>query len=219
MIKMPTFFAKHSSLMKNIGYISILRVVLLITPIVTYSYLIRVLGAENYGMILYVMSIVFFLRIFVKFGFDILGVKLVAENEENIIQLSSLFWSILLIQLSIFFIGSVVFIIIGKALKVSKEYELILFSCLLYPLADIFMLEWFYQGLQKMKTLVLSQFFSSTIGIILIFVIIDGNTNLALVPLIQGGAVFLGACYAFFQSFSLVDTKKISNKLEVKVFF
>lgn len=60
----------NNKIVKNFSFLSLLQIFNIIAPLITYPYLIRVLGSENYGLIIYVQSLVIFLAIFVGFGFN-----------------------------------------------------------------------------------------------------------------------------------------------------
>ena len=62
---------------------TILKVFMLVLPLISYPYLIRVVGSENFGLVVYTLSIIAFFRIFVKFGFEMSAVKNVAQNSQD----------------------------------------------------------------------------------------------------------------------------------------
>lgn len=70
-------------LIRNFSYLSLLQVFNLILPLIVYPYLIRVLGKETYGLVVFAQSLVFYLVILVGFGFNISATKEVSIHRND----------------------------------------------------------------------------------------------------------------------------------------
>ena len=71
-------------LISNFSYVALLQILNILIPLFTYPYLIRVLSADIYGKIVYAQSVIAFFTIAIAFGFEISGVKAVAENRNDL---------------------------------------------------------------------------------------------------------------------------------------
>ena len=76
---------RNKTLIQNFSYLSALRIFNMILPLITYPYLIRVLGKEIYGLVVFAQAIVNYLVMLVSFGFNISATKEVSvyRNDEK----------------------------------------------------------------------------------------------------------------------------------------
>ena len=58
-------------LLANFSYLSIIEIIGLLLPLVSYPYLIRTVGANNYGIVVFAQAIVAYIIIIVNFGFNV----------------------------------------------------------------------------------------------------------------------------------------------------
>jgi len=142
-------------------------------------YLARIIGPENYGIIGHAKSLVAYFTIFVVLGYDLLGVREVAQNpeklRENVNTIFSLkFWFSLLSYL----------LLIVLVLRIDS-FSILHRSVILLTGLNIFSLGlsllWVYQGLERMKIVAMRSLLISIINFsgILIFIQDDSHTLLA----------------------------------------
>ena len=72
---------------RNFFSLSFLNILNLITPLITYPYLIRILGSGEYGRIIFYQSILAFFIIFISFGFQIISTQNVSKFKDDKNQL------------------------------------------------------------------------------------------------------------------------------------
>ena len=98
-------FKRYNTIIKNTGYLSVLEIFKLIMPFIALPYIIRVIGAENYGLIAFVQTVISYFSMFVNFGLDISAVRNVAlaRNDED--KLSEVVSSVLCLKCIFIFIS------------------------------------------------------------------------------------------------------------------
>ncbi|MEK8098335.1 oligosaccharide flippase family protein [Morganella morganii] len=138
-------------MLKNFTHLLFSNVLILMLPFIYYPYLIRAIGTENYGNVVYTQSIYFLLSIVIQFGFSISATKQIAIYRENKRRLSTIFYSICLIKLLLFLIVILPSILILYFLFLRENINIILhLSCIIYLIGDLFFINWFFQGVEKM---------------------------------------------------------------------
>lgn len=191
-------FINYKVIIQNFSYLSILQIFSILLPLVTYPYLIRVLGAETYGVIIFAQAIVMYFSIVINFGFNISATKDVAENKRDNIKLNEIVSSVFSIKIILWIISLAVFIgliIIIPSFK--KEWLLFVlafgmtFNELLFP-------QWFFQGIEKMRYITIINILSKILFTVLIFIFIHTKEDYLLVPLFQGLGAFLGGILAIY---------------------
>lgn len=166
---------ENKILLSNFSYLSILQVVSLLLPLITYPYLIRVLGSELYGLVVFTQVIATYFNVFISFGFTLFGAKEVSIHREDKTKLSEIVSTISLIKIA-FFIISLIILYIYFLFK-PQEYELLYFLGFSICIADILFPSWFFQGIEKMKYITLISLGTRVIIIGLIFIFIHSKED------------------------------------------
>ena len=73
----------NTKVAENYVFMTLLQVLNVCFYLLIYPFLIRVLGAESYGLYAFALAIVTLFIYFVSFGFDLPAAKKIAENAEN----------------------------------------------------------------------------------------------------------------------------------------
>lgn len=184
---------RYKTLIQNFSYLSALQVFNLLLPLITYPYLIRVLGKETYGLVVFAQAIIGYLLILVGFGFNISATKDVSIHRDNKEKLSEIVSSVLIIK-SVFFIFSLIILaVILWFIPQAKGYEALFYLTMWMCLYDVLFPQWYFQGIEQMKFITYITLVSRLIFLGLIFVFIHSPSDYLFMPVISGiGAVIAG---------------------------
>lgn len=185
--------ANNIKLINNFGYLFLLRFISILLPLITYPYLIIVLGSDVYGKVLYAQAIIMYFSLIINFGFNITGTKEIAENINNKVKIYEIVSSIYIIKFFLFIISFFLLIVtlcVSPSLRGVWVLIMLSFSVclneLLFP-------QWYFQGVDKMKYITFLQVFSKVLFTVFIFFIIDDKKDYLYVPIISGiGALLAG---------------------------
>lgn len=171
------------TLISNFSYLTLLKCLGMIFPLITYPIVIRAVGADKYGLVIYASAIIAYLRIVINFGFDVSATKKSSENREDKDKLSVIYSSVITLKLLIFFFSLLVTIPFLILINYSDSILLLLFLGLC--LQEIFFPVWLFQGLEEMKFITIISFASNCLYVLLLFFFIKKETDYYLVPLFQ----------------------------------
>lgn len=184
---------EYKYLFKNFGYLSLIQLINLLIPVAIYPYLVRVLGKDIFGLVVFAHSIAVFSMIFVSFGFNISATKDISIHRTDKSKLSEIVSSILIIKAFLFAITTLLFSLAIQNFPLLKEYQTLFYLSLWVCVYDILLPVWYYQGIEDMKKLTYLNFLSKIILFVLIFLMIKGPDDYLLYPLINGvGALLAG---------------------------
>lgn len=188
----------NKKVIENFSYLSLIQVFNLVLPLVIYPYLIRVLGKDLYGTIVFAQTIATYFSIFINFGFNISGAKEIAVNRENLEKTSEIFSSILTIK-SIFWILSILVLIFSLfLLQVGKEEIILYIFSFLICINDVLFPQWFFQGIEKMKYNTIINLVIKVLFIILILFFVQTKEQYLLVPLLNGIGGIVGGVISLY---------------------
>ena len=169
-----------------------------IAPFIVVPFIILKCGEENFGKSAIGLSIAFFIIVFIDFGCDILGVKDISINRDNIDKRNYIISRVVYIKCFFTILLSIVFfIVINHVDFFYKNKELFYFS---YPvfIAQIANPLWIFQGLEKFNLFSYYSILSKSIYIILIFLFLDQKSDYIYINLAFGLSIFIAGIVFFF---------------------
>jgi len=196
-----------------------LRVLTLVVPLLTYPYLIRVLGSEKYGLVMWAWSIVNFFILFINFGFDLSVTKYVAVNRNNKDELSKIISTTIATKVLLFLIASFFYLVLITFIPKIHSNEKLFFLTFLMAISETIMPIWYFQGIEKMKYTAL---ITSGIKIgftILVFLIIKKPDDFLLVPVLYAISGMISGIFAYYLIFAKDKNRFIIPKVSDIVFY
>jgi len=198
-------FLRNKILFTNFSYLSILKFLEYVFPLITIPYLTRTLGVARFGLIAFATSFIGYFLLFVDFGFNLSATQEISVNRKNPQKIAEIFWTVTSLKAILTVVSFIILTaIVFSFTKFSRDYTLYLFTfgtvlaSLLFPV-------WFFQGIQMMKYITVVQVVSRSIFVLLMFFLIKNPQDYLKVPLltamggIVGGCVSLGIVFGKFK--------------------
>ncbi|TDD98353.1 flippase [Flavobacterium cellulosilyticum] len=193
MKKIKNKLKEHKSIIENFSYLSVLQVFNMILPLLSYPYLIRVLGTSIYGKIIFAQAIIGYLALLVGFGFSITATKEISVHREDKEKLSEIVCSVLVIKTLLLIVSFVFFLPLLFFYNQVAENKVLYFMTLWLCIYEIMFPVFYFQGIEKMKYVSIISLIVRCIFVALIFVFIHNKTDYLYVPLLNlFGAVLAG---------------------------
>lgn len=179
-------------------------------PLITFPYLVNVLGMEKYGLVLFAQSFIAYFILMTDYGFNLSGTREVALNRDDNKALSLTFNSIFFARILISVTGLIILtIIVFSFEKFSEHWELYFLTYGMVAGTVLFPV-WFFQGIEKMKYLSILNFIAKFIFTLLLFVIVRKPEDYYYVPALNS----LGYIVSGGLSIYLIKTRT-----EIKIYF
>ena len=166
-----------SSIKKNFFYNIILSVTQVLFPLITFSYVARVIGPVGIGTVSFVDSICRYAILLAALGIPVYGVREVAKLKGNQIELSRLCSELLIIHfVATLIISFVYFIIVFNVEKLYVNIEYYLLGYILV-FSNIFIFEWYFQGVEDFKFITVRTLFVRIITTISVFFLVTNKNE------------------------------------------
>ena len=140
---------QHKKIIENFSYLSVLQILSLITPLITYPYLVKTLGEVMYGTVVFAQAVVTYFNILVVFGFNFTAARDVSLHRDNPKKLNEIISAVTIIK-TLFLIVSLL-LISGYMLYVSQIDYILYYLSFWICLNEILFPTWFFQGIEEMK--------------------------------------------------------------------
>lgn len=192
---------RNRVLIENFSYISLLQIFLLLAPLITYPYLVRVLGMELYGTVITAQILSSYASIIINFGSDSVCAKHVAVNRDKQDKLSEIVSSVLSVRFVLWLITFIIYIgVVFIVPEYRNYYSLFIFT---YGLTtnELLFPQYFFQGIEEMKYTTIVNIFCKIVFIILVFFIVKKPDDYLLVPILYTLGYLLGGVYALWVVF------------------
>ncbi|MGB0788764.1 MAG: oligosaccharide flippase family protein, partial [Marinirhabdus sp.] len=172
-----------------------------ILPLITLPYLVRTLGTEKFGIVMIAQALGVFLTVIVDFGFNISGTREVSLLRGKKNELSQFYFNVLSIKiLLLLFTALLLVVLIVSFQRFRTEAAVYLLSFLMVIGQAIFP-AWFFQGIEKMRTVTIINVVAKLVFTISIFVVVVQPSDYYLVPLCHGGGFILVGVFGLWYSF------------------
>ncbi|HIF9502955.1 TPA: oligosaccharide flippase family protein [Photobacterium damselae] len=201
--------------LKNFSHLALANIFIMIIPFIYYPYLIRVLGSEEYGNVVYVQAMYFFLSTVIQFGFSVSATKDVSVHRDDNEYISNVFVSIFIIKAILLFIGLVIVAFFIKYFNV-KGIELKLhITSLLYVFGDLFLVNWIYQGYEKMQYVSLGTIAYKLVFLLSIFLFIKSSEDVINYSFLFSISYIIGNFFLFLFAIYLFKLKLIKPRYQL----
>ncbi|MBC2177765.1 flippase [Listeria booriae] len=172
----------------NYIFVLLYQVLIIITPIFTMPYVIRVLMPENVGVEAYVSSIVQIFTAFAALGMGDYGRKVIASVKRKQ-DLKVEFYSLYLVQS---FFSVIILIMYLIFTFYTKQYQTLFLINILVILSYVFDITWFYTGQENMKNIMIRNMVVRLGSMIGIFCFVKSPDDLAIYVWINAATLLVG---------------------------
>ncbi len=208
-------------LIENIFSLGILQVANYLLPLVTLPYLVRVLGAEKFGIIIFAQALISYFSIFVNYGFHLSATREISINREDSKKISQIFSSVMSIKFLLIIISFIsLSILIFSFDKLKQDWFIYYFTFGIIIGSALFPV-WLFQGMEKMKYITFLNILSKLIFTISIFIFIRESSDYIFVPIINSLGYIVSGIIAIYISlknfnitFILPDFNQIKHQLK-----
>ena len=183
---------------KNFASLSLLQIANMLLPLVTLPYLVRVLGTEKFGLVIFAQSFAVFFNLFVEFGFNLSATREVAVHRKDEPKINAIFSGVMLIKillvLSSFLILSLLVFLIPR---LHADWEIFLLSFGIVIGQALFPL-WYFQGIEKMSVISIINVSAKLIFTVLILFLIKDEDDYLLVPVFNSIGFIVAGLFGLY---------------------
>ena len=173
------------SIVKNYIYNIIYNLLNILFPIITLSYVSKILFADGVGKVAFAANIVSYFLVISQLGIPRYGPREIATQRDDREKVSKAFWEIFITN----FISTTIMIILyysvinNKMIPFQEIALMNIFGLMLF--FNLFNVDWFYTGIEEYKYITIRSIISKIISIIALFIFVKEKEDYIWYGLIQ----------------------------------
>lgn len=166
-----------SSIKQNFIFNALLSLSQVVFPLITFPYVARIILPSGIGEVTFVESICRYVILFSALGIPIYGVREIAKVKNEKDKLNKLFTELIIIHFTITIVISFLFLIsIYFVPLLNNNFEFYLLGLFLI-LSNVFVIEWYFQGIGQFKFITIRNLIVKTILTILVFIVVKEKND------------------------------------------
>lgn len=172
-------------MVENFSYLTILQLFTSLVPVITYPYLVRVLGIDLYGTVIFAQTIISYFSLIVDFGFKSSAAKEVAVHQDNKEKLSEIVSAVFCLRSILFLFSFLCLCVAVCVIPAFREYKLLYLFSFGFTLNELLLPQFYFLGVEKMKYVTIMNIVVKTVFVVLTFVLITEPSDYLYVPLLN----------------------------------
>jgi len=190
---------------KNFGSLVLLQGANFLLPLITLPYLVRVLGTERFGLVMFAQSFALFFNVLVDFGFNLSATREISINRKDKHKASEIFSSVFLIKTVLILFSLIILTLIMVFIpRFNNDWGIyylsfgIVIGQALFPI-------WYFQGIEKMSTITIINVFAKLVFTILVLLLVKSDEDYLLVPIFNSIGFILAGIIGLYTAFQYVN--------------
>jgi len=206
MKKKITILAIDKNILTNFFSLSTLQVLGYLLPIVLLPYLIRTIGPEKFGLIAFAQAFIQYFIMLSDYSFGLTATREISVHRNKEEKVNAIFSTVIVVKLLLVVLSlAIVFIIVYFIPKFRNDWLLYVLS-FGAVLGNALFPNWFFQGTEKMKYIILTNLTGGIIFALSIFIFVRKPQDYLFIPALSS-LYFLGTgvagLYIAFKNFNL----------------
>lgn len=148
-----------------------------LVPLIVFPYISRVLGVDGIGKVDTIDNMIDYCILFSMMGLASVGVREIAKNKDNPRLLNQTFTDLFALNLCSTVLIAIVFCLTVVVSPQLQDYSMLLPVGILKLIANLFWIEWLYQGLEEFRYITIRSVVLRLLFILSIFLFVKTSTD------------------------------------------
>ncbi|PMG18839.1 oligosaccharide flippase family protein, partial [Vibrio splendidus] len=172
------------NLLKNFFSLGSVQVSGYLLTLVTMPYLIKTIGIEEFGVIVFSQTLVSYFIILIDYGFSITATKEISENRKNKGRINEIVSTVISIKIAIFTLGFLLYLLVLSIISPEEERLLIYIVTYFMGLSNVFFPVYYFQGVEKMHYTAIFNILPKVVVLCSVFVFVKSPADTLVVAII-----------------------------------
>ncbi len=191
----------NKKLLANFSWLAILEIFILIAPLITYPYLVRVLGRELYGWVITAQITASYCTVLIDFGFKRISARHIATNSDNPAKMGEVVSAILILRWALWILSFVIYFVVVWSIHTYRQQLPLFLYSFLTTLSSVLFLDFYFQGIENMKYITIINIIVRGVFVAATFIIITSPSDYIYIPILWSSGYILGGALSLWIAF------------------
>ncbi|HEX7845608.1 MAG TPA: oligosaccharide flippase family protein [Chitinophagaceae bacterium] len=189
---------KPHTVLYNFSSLGLLQVANFLLSLVVIPYVLRVVGADGFGVIAVAQVLIFYLSVTADYGFSRTAIRDVALYREDKQRISKVFFTVLASKLLICILAFLLLLLLVMIVPLFRNNSAVYLLGFSFVIGQAVLVNWFFQGLEKMHYMAIASLISRLLFVLLVFFFLKEKQQLSFYIFFMGlGNVVVGLISIF----------------------
>ena len=197
---------QRNSLFYNFSSLGIIQITNFLLSLIVIPHVIRIVGADGFGIIAVAQVIIFYLSAITDYGFNRTATRDIALNKSDTDKISKIFFIVLSTKIILCLLSFIILALLVLSVPFFYQHRQLYLLAFSFVLGQALLVNWFFQGFEKMQYMAVAGLFSRIIFVVLVLIFIREKKDNSLFLFFMGaGNVLAGlvSIYAAVRSYKL----------------
>lgn len=186
------------SLFYNFFSLGFIQVANFLLSLLVIPYLIRIIGADGFGVIAVAQVLMFYLAVAADYGFNRTAIRDIALYKEDRQKISRVFFTVLASKFFICLLAFLLLLILTATVPLLREHFILYLLAFSFVVGQATLVNWFFQGMEKMHFMAVLSLFSRLLFVALVFIFIKKKSDGALYIFFMGAGNFIAGLVSIY---------------------
>ena len=169
-----------------------------ILPLIIIPYLVRVLGPEKYGLVVFAQAVIQYFVIVTDYGFNMSATRDVALHRNDPDQVNQIISTVILIKFLLALIGAIFLTIMIFTIGNLYHHYTLYLAVYLTVIGSTIFPTWLFQGLERMRELTVLNIVSRLVTTAAIFIVVQKPNDYTVAATLQSVPGILASIPAWY---------------------
>lgn len=190
-------------------------------PLLVYTYVSRVLGVSNIGLVGFVDSVTVYFILFSMMGISVLGVRAIARARGDSRKLTATFWSLLSLHATFTILVLAAMVVATFTVDELRDHRQMMYVGMCKLIFNVFLVEWLFNGLEEFRYIALRTLAVKGLYVVSVFIFVGSSDDTFTYYLLTMLVMAVMAGVNMLHAYRQLDHKKVTLEIKryVKPFF
>lgn len=184
----------------NFLSLSVLQILNMFLPLLILPFLVRKLGLENFGLLIFSQAFIAYFTLIIDYGFNISATREISTNKNDKEYISKVFYSVFFIKIFLFLFSILLLSIIIFSFELFKENYMLHYITFSMIIGQMLFPIWYFQGTENMKIIAIMNVIIKAIYTVMIFIFISSSDDLLFVAGFNSISFIIVGTIAFYMA-------------------